>query len=139
MVILANFILIYLLRFFFLRRVRFINFYLDRIAWGSKMSKMLKNSINIWVIYQHFLMMTPTLPGILGKNIVGHQYIHLQSFFILEGHVKNLTLFDEEINVFLLFYHGPVIGFLWVCILSSCKIFSFPIWPQNLMVRLWNV
>ena len=49
------------------------------------MHEKLKNSINRRVLDEHFLVVTPTLPGSLGKDVVAHQYIHPRSLFFLES------------------------------------------------------
>ena len=99
---------------------------LCKIVWRGKMHEKLKNSIYRRVLYEHFLMVTPTLPGSLGKDVVTHQNIHPRSFFFLESWIENITFFDYEIYVFFLLNKCPMIWFIWICILLGFTIDSFP-------------
>ena len=60
---------------------------------------MLDNAIDGFELHHHFLMVASTLKGISQLDVLAHQHIDLDSFFLLERKVKKLSPPDEEINI----------------------------------------
>ena len=107
------------------------------------MHEKLKNSIDRRVLDEHFLVVTPTLPGSLGKDVVAHQYIHPRSLFFLESWIKNITFSDHEIYVFFLLGKSPMIWFTWICILLDPAVSSFLfrgfVWWFRRRGKMWRL